>query len=163
MRFNRFSLRSVMAGPRRRAQALTPYERRPAKLQIWSRLRPGLRAQRGEHPEERGGQEALHQALVDGRAKPNVAALILSLEAFSDGTPLAECPELAALFTAGDPAAAALAADFTAATAAALDAAPTIWKVRMVNCVPGSPIDCAAITPTASPILTLCPRAKSRP
>ena len=33
-------------------------------------------------------------------------------------------------------------------------AAPPIWKVRMVSCVPGSPIDCAAMTPTASPILT---------
>ena len=35
--------------------------------------------------------------------------------------------------------------------AAARDAAPPIWKVRMVSCVPGSPIDCAATTPTASP------------
>ena len=28
---------------------------------------------------------------------------------------------------------------------------PPVWKVRIVNCVPGSPIDCAAIIPTASP------------
>ena len=33
-------------------------------------------------------------------------------------------------------------------------AAPPMWKVRMVSWVPGSPIDWAAITPTASPILT---------
>ena len=33
-------------------------------------------------------------------------------------------------------------------------AAPPIWKVRIVSWVPGSPIDCAAMTPTASPILT---------
>jgi hypothetical protein len=26
--------------------------------------------------------------------------------------------------------------------------------VRNVNCVPGSPIDCAAITPTASPLVS---------
>jgi hypothetical protein len=26
---------------------------------------------------------------------------------------------------------------------------PPMWNVRMVSCVPGSPIDCAAITPTA--------------
>ena len=42
-------------------------------------------------------------------------------------------------------------------------AAPPMWKVRMVSCVPGSPIDCAAITPTASPTLTGVPRARSRP
>jgi hypothetical protein len=34
-------------------------------------------------------------------------------------------------------------------------ATPPTWNVRNVNCVPGSPIDCAAITPTASPICTL--------
>jgi hypothetical protein len=42
-------------------------------------------------------------------------------------------------------------------------AAPPMWKVRIVSCVPGSPIDCAAITPTASPMLTGVPRARSRP
>ena len=42
-------------------------------------------------------------------------------------------------------------------------AAPPMWKVRMVSWVPGSPIDCAAITPTASPMLTGVPRARSRP
>ena len=42
-------------------------------------------------------------------------------------------------------------------------AAPPIWKVRMVSWVPGSPIDWAAMTPTASPILTEVPRARSRP
>ena len=42
-------------------------------------------------------------------------------------------------------------------------AAPPMWNVRIVSCVPGSPIDCAAITPTASPILTGVPRARSRP
>ena len=31
---------------------------------------------------------------------------------------------------------------------------PPMWKVRMVSCVPGSPIDWAAMTPTASPMLT---------
>jgi len=33
-----------------------------------------------------------------------------------------------------------------------LPATPPTWNVLNVNCVPGSPIDCAAITPTASPI-----------
>ena len=42
-------------------------------------------------------------------------------------------------------------------------AAPPIWNVRIVNCVPGSPIDCAAITPTASPTPILWPRAISLP
>jgi hypothetical protein len=27
-----------------------------------------------------------------------------------------------------------------------------VWNVRIVSCVPGSPIDCAAMIPTASPI-----------
>ena len=31
-------------------------------------------------------------------------------------------------------------------------AVPPWWKVLSVSCVPGSPIDCAAITPTASPM-----------
>ena len=42
-------------------------------------------------------------------------------------------------------------------------AAPPMWKVRMVSWVPGSPMLCAAITPTASPMLTGVPRARSRP
>jgi hypothetical protein len=33
-------------------------------------------------------------------------------------------------------------------------AVPPMWKVRMVSCVPGSPMDCAAMMPTASPSLT---------
>ncbi len=33
-------------------------------------------------------------------------------------------------------------------------AVPPMWKVRSVSCVPGSPIDCAAITPTGSPMST---------
>jgi hypothetical protein len=28
-------------------------------------------------------------------------------------------------------------------------------EVRIVSCVPGSPIDCAAITPIASPMFTM--------
>ena len=43
------------------------------------------------------------------------------------------------------------------------EAVPPMWKVRMVNCVPGSPIDWAAITPTASPSSTSLPVARSRP
>ena len=31
-------------------------------------------------------------------------------------------------------------------------AMPPVWNVRMVSCVPGSPMDCAATWPTASPI-----------
>ncbi len=42
-------------------------------------------------------------------------------------------------------------------------AAPPMWNVRMVSCVPGSPIDWAAMTPTASPAFTGVPRARSRP
>src|SRR5678815_2618825 len=33
-----------------------------------------------------------------------------------------------------------------------------MWNVRMVNCVPGSPIDCAAMTPTAERIHDLLER-----
>ena len=42
-------------------------------------------------------------------------------------------------------------------------AVPPMWNVRIVSCVPGSPIDCAAMTPTASPTLTSIPRPRSRP
>ena len=40
---------------------------------------------------------------------------------------------------------------------------PPMWKVRIVSWVPGSPIDWAAMMPTASPGFTLVPRARSRP
>jgi hypothetical protein len=34
-------------------------------------------------------------------------------------------------------------------------AAPPMWNVRIVSCVPGSPMDWAAMMPTASPMLTM--------
>ncbi len=43
------------------------------------------------------------------------------------------------------------------------DAVPPMWNVRIVSCVPGSPIDCAAMTPTARPSSTSRPVARSRP
>ena len=42
-------------------------------------------------------------------------------------------------------------------------ATPPVWNVRMVSCVPGSPIDCAAMMPTASPICASLPAASERP
>ena len=42
-------------------------------------------------------------------------------------------------------------------------ATPPKWNVLIVNWVPGSPIDWAAIIPTGSPISTLLPVAKSEP
>src|SRR2546430_11091897 len=42
-------------------------------------------------------------------------------------------------------------------------AVPPMWNVRMVSCVPGSPMDCAAMTPTASPSSTMRPVARLRP
>ena len=42
-------------------------------------------------------------------------------------------------------------------------AAPPMWKVRSVSCVPGSPIDCAAMMPTASPMSTIAIVARLRP
>ena len=42
-------------------------------------------------------------------------------------------------------------------------ATPPVWNVRMVSCVPGSPIDCAAMMPTASPIMAGLPVASERP
>ena len=45
----------------------------------------------------------------------------------------------------------------------ACDAMPPMWNVRMVSCVPGSPMDCAAMMPTASPSLTSWPVARLRP
>ena len=49
------------------------------------------------------------------------------------------------------------------AWSAILEAVPPTWNVLSVNCVPGSPIDCAAITPTASPFWTNFPVAKFLP
>ena len=40
---------------------------------------------------------------------------------------------------------------------------PPWWKVRMVSCVPGSPMDWAATMPTASPMSTSLPVAIERP
>ena len=45
----------------------------------------------------------------------------------------------------------------------AADAMPPVWKVRIVSWVPGSPIDCAAIMPTASPTPTGWPFARLAP
>ena len=42
-------------------------------------------------------------------------------------------------------------------------AMPPVWKVRMVSWVPGSPMDWAAMTPTASPGLTGWPTARLMP
>ena len=42
-------------------------------------------------------------------------------------------------------------------------AMPPVWNVRIVSCVPGSPIDCAAITPTASPSSMALPVASDMP
>ena len=42
-------------------------------------------------------------------------------------------------------------------------AMPPVWKVRMVSCVPGSPMDWAAMTPTASPASMIRPVASERP
>ncbi len=45
----------------------------------------------------------------------------------------------------------------------AADAIPPKWNVRIVSCVPGSPIDCAAMIPTASPMPTTLPLARLSP
>ena len=42
-------------------------------------------------------------------------------------------------------------------------ATPPVWNVRMVSWVPGSPIDCAATVPTASPISLISPVAIDQP
>ena len=46
---------------------------------------------------------------------------------------------------------------------AMFEAVPPTWNVRSVSCVPGSPMDCAAITPTASPICAGLCEARLRP
>ena len=42
-------------------------------------------------------------------------------------------------------------------------AAPPMWNVRMVNCVPGSPMLWAAMMPTAMPSSTSVPVERSMP
>ena len=44
-----------------------------------------------------------------------------------------------------------------------IPATPPVWNVRIVNWVPGSPIDCAATMPTASPFLTRARLAMCQP
>ena len=43
------------------------------------------------------------------------------------------------------------------------EATPPVWNVRIVSWVPGSPIDWAAMMPTASPMSTSLPVASERP
>ena len=52
---------------------------------------------------------------------------------------------------------------FRAVCSAIRAAVPPMWKVRSVSCVPGSPIDCAAMMPTASPMSTIAIVARLRP
>ena len=40
---------------------------------------------------------------------------------------------------------------------------PPVWNVRMVSWVPGSPMLCAAMMPTASPCMTVAPVARESP
>ena len=42
-------------------------------------------------------------------------------------------------------------------------ATPPVWNVRIVSCVPGSPIDWAAMMPIASPISHISPVARKMP
>ena len=42
-------------------------------------------------------------------------------------------------------------------------ATPPVWNVRIVSCVPGSPIDWAATIPTASPRSQSAPVASATP
>ena len=42
-------------------------------------------------------------------------------------------------------------------------ATPPVWNVRIVSCVPGSPMDWAAMMPMASPTSTSLPVASERP
>ena len=51
----------------------------------------------------------------------------------------------------------------TAGDVALAPAMPPVWKVRIVSWVPGSPMDWAAITPTASPISMARPVASEMP
>ena len=48
--------------------------------------------------------------------------------------------------------------DLRAVCSAIRAAVPPMWNVRSVSCVPGSPIDCAAMMPTASPRSTIVHR-----
>ena len=53
--------------------------------------------------------------------------------------------------------------DTTFVSTAVPPATPPTWNVRSVSCVPGSPMDCAAITPTTSPFCTMRAVARLRP
>ena len=53
--------------------------------------------------------------------------------------------------------------DLRAVCSAIRAAVPPMWNVRSVSCVPGSPMDCAAMMPTASPRSTIFMVARLRP
>ena len=53
--------------------------------------------------------------------------------------------------------------DLRAVCSAMRAAVPPMWNVLSVSCVPGSPIDCAAMMPTASPMSTIAIVARLRP
>jgi hypothetical protein len=48
-------------------------------------------------------------------------------------------------------------------SSAVFTATPPMWNVRIVSCVPGSPIDWAAMMPTALPSSTIRPCERSMP
>ena len=85
---------------------------------------PDLRALRRDDSPQCHAQVALMQAMDDWRARPEVAAMQAELEALSAGAELGLCKHLSALFLPDTDAARRLAADFSAATCAALAAWP---------------------------------------
>ena len=74
------------------------------------------------------------------------------------------CPSTLVTTTSRSPYSIAPATLLLRAVCSAIRAAvPPMWKVRSVSCVPGSPIDCAAMMPTASPMSTIAMVARLRP
>lgn len=61
-------------------------------------LRPGLAGLRQDGAEWANGQQALTRALAAWRREPGIAPVLTAMKRFADGTPLARCKALAALF-----------------------------------------------------------------
>jgi hypothetical protein len=87
-------------------------------------LHPRLRALRSDDAPQRHAQTAAFRATAAWRAQLDVAVVMDDLAAFATSRDMAECPALAALFDAGDPAAGRLAAGFVAQTSALLRQEP---------------------------------------
>ncbi len=87
-------------------------------------IRPELRALRGDDTPQCDAQAAMRRADAAWRARPEVAEVLAGVAAYAGGSPLDQCPALAALFDESAGIAADFARSFAAMQAQAIAASP---------------------------------------